>query len=35
LVDNLSNSQVSVLDAIEEMLGYKPDFFEVDLRDKK
>jgi UDP-glucose 4-epimerase len=35
IVDNLSNSQLSALDGIEQILGYKPDFFELDLRNKK
>ena len=34
IVDNLSNSSDKTLDGIEKILGYKPDFFEVDLRDK-
>ena len=34
IVDNLSNSYISTLNWIEKILGYKPDFFEVDLRDK-
>jgi UDP-glucose 4-epimerase len=34
IVDNLVNSSVKTLDWIEKILGYKPDFFEVDLRDK-
>ena len=32
IVDNLSNSSLKTLDWIEKILGYKPDFFEVDLR---
>lgn len=35
IVDNLCNSSVDSLDWIENILGYKPDFFEVDLRDKE
>ncbi len=35
IVDNLSNSNLKSLDWIEKILGYKPDFFEVDLRDKE
>ena len=34
IVDNLSNSSIKTLDNIEKILWYKPDFFEVDLRDK-
>ena len=34
IVDNLSNSNIDTLNWIEKILGYKPDFFEVDLRDK-
>jgi len=34
IVDNLCNSSVDTLEWIENILGYKPDFFEVDLRDK-
>ncbi len=33
IIDNLSNSSISTLDWIEKILWYKPDFFEVDLRD--
>lgn len=35
IVDNLINSSVKTLDWIQKILGYKPDFFEVDLRDKE
>ncbi len=35
IVDNLSNSSLETLNWIEKILGYKPDFFEVDLRDKE
>lgn len=35
IVDNLSNSSIKTLDWIVKILGYKPDFFEVDLRDKE
>lgn len=34
IVDNLCNSSIETLDWIEKILGYKPDFFEVDLRNK-
>jgi len=32
-VDNLSNSNLDALEGIEKILGYKPDFFETDLRE--
>lgn len=35
IVDNLSNSTRKSLDWIEKILGYIPDFFEVDINDKK
>ena len=35
IVDNLSNSSLKTLDWIEKILGYKPDFFEWDLRNKE
>jgi UDP-glucose 4-epimerase len=34
IVDNLCNSSVATLDGIEKIIGYKPDFYNVDLRDK-
>ncbi len=34
IVDNLSNSYRIVLDWIGEILGYKPDFYEVDIQNK-
>jgi UDP-glucose 4-epimerase len=34
IVDNLSNSNFEVLEGIEKILWYKPDFFETDLRNK-
>ena len=34
IVDNLCNSSVDTLDGIEKIIGYKPDFYNVDLRDK-
>jgi len=34
IVDNLWNSSLKTLDWIEKILWYKPDFFEVDLRNK-
>jgi len=35
IIDNLSNSNLETLNGIEKILGYKPDFFEIDLRDKE
>ena len=35
VIDNLSNSTLSVLDGIEKITGKKPIFEEIDLRDKK
>lgn len=35
IVDNLDNSCLSTYRGIWEILGYKPDFYEVDLRDKE
>lgn len=34
IVDDLVNSSVETLNSIEKIIWYKPDFFEVDLRDK-
>ncbi|MCC5916796.1 MAG: UDP-glucose 4-epimerase GalE [Cryomorphaceae bacterium] len=34
VVDNLSNSRISVLDAIEDICGKRPVFYELDLRDQ-
>jgi UDP-glucose 4-epimerase len=34
IVDNLSNSDISVLDGIEKITGIKPDFYNTDLSDK-
>jgi UDP-glucose 4-epimerase len=34
IVDDLSNSQLSVLDGIEELCGHRPIFERLDLRDK-
>ncbi|MCB9187031.1 MAG: UDP-glucose 4-epimerase GalE [Flavobacteriales bacterium] len=33
ILDDLSNSNIEVLDAIEELTGVRPEFFEVDLSD--
>jgi len=35
IVDNLVNSNLETLENIEKILWYKPDFFEVDLRNKE
>ncbi len=35
ILDDLSNSRMEVLDAIEELAGKRPDFFEVDLTNEK
>lgn len=35
LLDNLSNSSLSALDAIEEIIGYRPTFYDADIRDRK
>jgi len=34
IVDNFANSSIETLDWIEKIIWYKPDFYEVDLRDK-
>lgn len=34
IIDNLSNTTIDSLLWIEKILGYKPDFFEIDLRQK-
>jgi UDP-glucose 4-epimerase len=33
IVDNLDNSSLSVLENIWQILGYKPDFYEIDIRN--
>ena len=33
IIDNLSNSKITVLDAIEDITHIRPNFFQVDLRD--
>ncbi|MFZ2718988.1 MAG: UDP-glucose 4-epimerase GalE, partial [Candidatus Absconditicoccaceae bacterium] len=33
IVDNLSNSHIGVLDAIAQLIGYKPKFYEADIRN--
>lgn len=35
IVDNLSNSDIQSLDRIKEISGKKPDFYEIDLCDRK
>ena len=35
IVDNLFNSKITVLDKIKEITGVKPNFYKVDLLDKK
>jgi UDP-glucose 4-epimerase len=35
IIDNLSNSRKEVLDAIEKIAGKKPEFFQIDLCDRK
>lgn len=35
IVDNLSNSDILVLDKIEKITGVKPGFYKLDLRDKE
>lgn len=35
LLDNLCNSSVTTLDAIEKITGVKPEFYEGDIRDKE
>ena len=34
IVDNLSNSNIKVLDGIEKITGLRPAFEKIDLRDK-
>ena len=35
IVDDLSNSKIEVLDGIEKITGVRPDFEQIDLRDKE
>ncbi|MDQ7008718.1 MAG: UDP-glucose 4-epimerase GalE [Candidatus Gracilibacteria bacterium] len=35
IVDNLSNSNLYSLKGIEKIIGYKPDFYNIDLRNKE
>ncbi len=35
VVDDLSNSNIEVLDGISEIVGQKPHFFQIDLKDEK
>ena len=34
IIDNLSNSNIGVLDGIEKICGVRPKFYEIDCRDK-
>lgn len=34
IIDNLSNSSSDAIDVIEELTGVRPEFYEIDLRDK-
>ena len=34
IIDNLSNSNIEVLDGIERITGIRPEFIELDLKDK-
>ena len=34
IVDNLSNSKITVLDRIEAITGKRPPFYQIDLRDR-
>ncbi len=35
IIDNLSNSDIAVLDKIEKITGKRPDFYEFDLKDRE
>lgn len=35
IADNLSNSRISVLDALEEITGNRPEFYQIDVSDKE
>lgn len=35
IIDNLSNSDITVLDGIEQITGYRPEFRQIDLKDKE
>jgi UDP-glucose 4-epimerase len=35
IIDNLSNSDITVLDGIEQITGYRPEFHQIDLKDKE
>jgi UDP-glucose 4-epimerase len=35
LVDNLSNSSIKILDQLEKIIGFKPEFYEFDLCDEQ
>lgn len=34
-MDNLSNTSLRALDALETILGYRPTFYETDIRDRQ
>ncbi|HRP02037.1 MAG TPA: UDP-glucose 4-epimerase GalE [Candidatus Kapabacteria bacterium] len=33
IIDNLSNSDISIIERIKSIIGYKPDFYNIDVRD--
>ena len=33
IIDNLSNSSLNALEWIQKILWYKPDFYDIDIRD--
>ena len=35
IVDNLSNSDIKILDQLTKIIGYKPAFYKVDLCDEQ
>jgi len=35
IVDNLSNSDIKILDQLTKIIGYKPSFYQLDLCDEK
>ncbi|EPZ62476.1 short chain dehydrogenase family protein [[Clostridium] sordellii ATCC 9714] len=35
IVDNLSNSNIIVLDRIEELTGVRPKFYQLDVQDRE
>ena len=34
IIDNLSNSDIKILDQLTKIIGYKPSFYQLDLRDE-